>query len=84
VAGQKYPATQWPAIIDADTHEKHVVRAPAHLLSRIATCHKCGRGLQYRRHEQINRADSYGYWDDGGYSARTWLIHKTGVTVANE
>ena len=21
-----------------------------------------------------------GYWDDGDYSARTWLIHKTGVT----
>jgi site-specific DNA recombinase len=43
--GQKYPTTQWPAIIDTDTHErlvklfgdparrKHVVRAPAHLLS---------------------------------------------------
>ena len=54
--GKKYPATQWPAIIDVDTHErlvklfadparrKHVVRAPAHLLSGIATCPKCGRG----------------------------------------
>ena len=54
--GQKYPTTQWPAIIDTDTHErlvrmfadparrKHVVRAPAHLLSGIATCPKCGRG----------------------------------------
>ena len=70
--GKKYPTTQWPAILDADTHErlvrlfadparrKHVVRAPAHLLSRIATCPKCGNGLQYRRHGQINRADSYG------------------------
>jgi len=69
--GQKYPATQWPAIIDTDTHErlvrlfadparrKHVVRAPAHLLSGIATCPKCGRGLAYRRHSQANRADSY-------------------------
>jgi len=70
--GQKYPATQWPTIIDTNTHErlvklfadparrKHVVRAPAHLLSGIATCPKCGRGLHYRRHGQINRADSYG------------------------
>jgi hypothetical protein len=53
-----------------DTHErlvklfadlarrKHVVRAPAHLLSGIATCPKCGRGLHYRRHAQ-RRADSY-------------------------
>jgi hypothetical protein len=41
--GQKYPTTQWPAIIDTDTHERlvrlfaarrqQVVRAPAHLLS---------------------------------------------------
>ncbi len=37
-----------------------MVRAPAHLLSGIATCPKCGRGLHYRRHAQINRADSYG------------------------
>ena len=67
VAGQKYPTTQWPAIIDVDTHErlvrlfadparrKHVVRAPAHLLSGIATCPKCGRGLHYRRHAQQPR-----------------------------
>ena len=71
MAGPKYPATQWPAIIDTDTHErlvklfadparrKHVVRAPAHLLSGIATCPKCGRGLHYRRHAS-DRADSYG------------------------
>ena len=36
-----------------------MVRAPAHLLSGIATCPKCGRGLHYRRHAQ-KRADSYG------------------------
>jgi hypothetical protein len=69
--GKKYPTTQWQAIIDADTHErlvklfgdparrKHVVRAPAHLLSGIATCPKCGRGLHYRRHAS-DRTDSYG------------------------
>jgi hypothetical protein len=69
--GQKYPTTQWPAIIDTDTHErlvklfgdparrKHVVRAPAHLLSGIATCPKCGRGLHYRHHPS-DRADCYG------------------------
>jgi hypothetical protein len=69
--GKKYPAEGWPAIIDVDTHErlvklfadparrKHIVRASAHLLSKIATCPKCGRGLQYRRHAQ-KRADSYG------------------------
>ena len=60
--GRTYPAAGWPAIIDTDTHERlvrlfgdparrrHVVRAPAHLLSGIATCPKCGRGLHYRRH----------------------------------
>ena len=68
--GKKYPATQWPAIIDVDTHErlvklfadpsrrKHVVRAPAHLMSGIAKCPKCGSGLHYRRFAQ-RRADSY-------------------------
>jgi hypothetical protein len=68
--GKKYPTTQWPAIIDVDTHEplvklfadparrKHVVRAPAHLMSGIAVCPKCGNGLHYRRHAQ-QRADSY-------------------------
>ena len=60
--GRTYPAEGWQAILDVDTHErlvrlfadparrKHVVRAPAHLLSGIATCPKCGRGLHYRRH----------------------------------
>src|SRR5580704_18741268 len=54
--GKKYPATRWPAIIDVDTHErrvelfagasrrKQVVRGPAHLMSGIAKCPKCGRG----------------------------------------
>jgi len=68
---KKYQTTQWPAIIDVDTHErlvklfgdparrKHVVRAPAHLLSGITTCPKCGRGLHYRRHAS-DRADSCG------------------------
>jgi hypothetical protein len=72
--GQKYPG-QWPAIIGVDTHErlvrlfadparrKHVVRAPAHLLSGIGRCPKCGKGLHYRnwstRASKQGRADSY-------------------------
>ena len=68
--GTKYPA-EWPAIIDADTHErlvkmfgdparrKHVVRAQAHLLSGIAACPHCGRGLHYRNHRGNGRADQY-------------------------
>jgi site-specific DNA recombinase len=67
--GTKYPA-DWPAIIDVDTHErlvkmfadpgrrKHVVRAQAHLLSGIATCPHCGRGLHYRGRRD-GRADQY-------------------------
>ncbi len=68
--GRKYSA-QWPAIIDVDTHErlvkmfadparrKHAVRAPAHLLSGIAICPKCGRGLHYRNQRGNGRADQY-------------------------
>jgi len=72
--GQKYPA-QWPAILDADTHErlakmfadparrKHIVRSQAHLLSGIAVCSKCGRGLHYRNYEGKSswrkRSDAY-------------------------
>lgn len=68
--GKKYPA-EWPAIIDADTHErlvkmftdparrKYAVRAQAHLLSGIAACPHCGRGLHYRSHRGNGRADQY-------------------------
>jgi DNA invertase Pin-like site-specific DNA recombinase len=72
--GQKYPA-QWPAILDVDTHErlakmfadparrKHIVRSQAHLLSGIAVCPKCGRGLHYRNYEGKSswrkRSDAY-------------------------
>jgi len=68
--GKTYPA-EWPAIIDVDTHErlvrmfadpgrrKYVVRAQAHLLSGIAACPHCGRGLHYRGHRDNGRADQY-------------------------
>ena len=68
--GTKYPA-EWPAIIDADTHErlvkmfadparrKYVVRAQAHLLSGIAACPKCGRTMHYRNQAANGRADQY-------------------------
>jgi hypothetical protein len=72
--GEKYPA-QWPAILDVDTHErlakmfadparrKHIVRSQAHLLSVIAVCPKCGRGLHYRNYEGKSswrkRSDAY-------------------------
>ena len=54
--GKKYPA-QWPAIIDADTHERlarlladrprraQVTGKRRHLLSGVARCGKCGRPL---------------------------------------
>jgi hypothetical protein len=67
--GQKYPTTQWPAIIDVDTHERlvklltdpargaHVTRRNPHLLSGIARCPRCGRGLHHRNYK--NRTESY-------------------------
>ena len=54
--GKKYPA-QWPAIIDADTHERlakllsdrprraQVTGKKRHLLSGVLRCGKCGRPL---------------------------------------
>ena len=70
--GQKYPTTEWPAIIDPDTHEqlvrlfsdparrKNVVGRQSHLLSGLAPCPKCGHGLKYRRFSSYRaRADSY-------------------------
>ncbi len=67
--GQKYPTTQWPAVIDADTHERlvrlfsdparraHVSRRNPHLLSGIAVCPKCGKGLHHRNYK--SRSESY-------------------------
>ncbi len=58
--GVKYPA-QWPAIFDADTHErlvkllggrsrrKAVTGKKRHLLSGVARCGKCGRPLYLDR-----------------------------------
>jgi hypothetical protein len=40
------------------SRRKHVIRAPAHLMSGIAQCPKCDSGLYYRRFAQ-RRADSY-------------------------
>jgi hypothetical protein len=70
--GQKYPTTEWPAIIDTDTHEQlvklfsdparrqHVVGRKTHLLSGLAPCPKCGHGLKYRKFSTYrNRSDSY-------------------------
>jgi site-specific DNA recombinase len=66
--GQTYPA-QWPAIFDADTHERlvklfsdpsrraHVVGRKQHLLSGIARCGKCGRPLYNR--SATGRAAAY-------------------------
>ena len=45
----------WSGCSRDPARRKHVVRAPAHLLSGIATCPKCGRGLHYRRHAQRPR-----------------------------
>ncbi len=65
--GQKFPTTDWPAIIDVDTHEqlvklfsdparrKHVVGNQRHLLSGLAPCPKCGHGLKYRKFSTLPR-----------------------------
>ena len=66
--GQKFPTSDWPAIIDVDTHErlvklfsdparrKHVVGNQRHLLSGLAPCPKCGHGLKYRKFSTYGRA----------------------------
>jgi site-specific DNA recombinase len=68
--GRKYPTTQWPAIIDADTHERLVrvfsdparrvdaTRRQAHLLAGLPRCPKCGRKMYYRDYKG-RRSDSY-------------------------
>ena len=89
--GTKYPA-EWPAIIDADTHErlarmfadparrKYVVRAPAHLLSGIAACPKCGRTMHYRNQAANGRADQYacvaGPYGCGGTAIKAELLEE--------
>jgi site-specific DNA recombinase len=82
--GKKYPTTQWPGIIDVDAHErlvklfgdparrKHVVRASAHLLSGIATCSKCGRGVPV-----LTAADT-----SGTYSAKVGIRGRDCGTAA--
>ena len=68
--GVKYPTTDWPAILDTDTHErlvklfadrarrKHVGRRAAHLLSGFARCPKCTAGMHYRNWNG-RRSNSY-------------------------
>jgi hypothetical protein len=68
--GRKYPTTDWPAIVDVDTHEqlvklfsdparcRHVTGQKRHLPSGLAPCPKCGHGLKYRAFGS-HRADSY-------------------------
>jgi site-specific DNA recombinase len=58
--GQLYPAAGWPAIIDADTHERlvkhfadparrqHMVRTQQRLLGGIMRCPKCGHKMYYK------------------------------------
>lgn len=76
--GHKYPTAQWPAIIDADTHEqlvklfsdparrKHITGRKLHLLSGLAPCPKCGHGLKYRKYSSYrsDRADEYEHSTD--------------------
>ncbi|HEY1918582.1 MAG TPA: recombinase family protein [Streptosporangiaceae bacterium] len=69
--GVKYPAAGWPAILDADTHERlvklfsdparrtHVVGRKRHLLSGIARCGRCGHPLYIR--VQKAKANPAGY-----------------------
>jgi Recombinase zinc beta ribbon domain len=61
---------------------KHVVRAPAHLMSGIAVCPKCGSGLHYRRFAQ-KRADSYacvkGPAGCGGPAIKAELLEEYGA-----
>ena len=68
--GVKYPTTDWPAIFDADTHERlvklfadparrtHLGRRHAYLLSGFARCPKCGAGMHYRNWNG-RRSNSY-------------------------
>jgi len=70
--GKKYPAVGWPAIIDADTHErlvklfsdparrKHIVGRKHHLLSGVAVCGKCGHPLYIRIEKDKPQKRSYG------------------------
>jgi site-specific DNA recombinase len=67
--GEMYPATGWPAIIDADTHERlaklfadparrqHLVRRQQRLLGGIPRCHLCGHKNYYKPAK--GRNDSY-------------------------
>jgi site-specific DNA recombinase len=69
--GNLYPAADWPAIIDLDTHErlvklfsdpsrrKYAVGRKRHLLSGIAVCGKCGHPLYIGRDSTKPQGISY-------------------------
>ncbi len=83
--GSKYPA-QWPAIIDADTHERlakvlsdrprraQVTGRKRHLLSGVARCGKCGRPLYVDGHRY--RCASGPGGGCGGVSVRVDMIEE--------
>ncbi|HEY3957822.1 MAG TPA: recombinase family protein [Streptosporangiaceae bacterium] len=69
--GKMYPAANWPAIIDTDTHErlvklfsdparrKHVVGRKRHLLSGILVCDRCEHPLYIRAQKETARPFRY-------------------------
>jgi hypothetical protein len=80
--------TEWPAIIDTDTHEqlarlfsdlarrKHVVGRKYHLPSGLAPCLRCGHGLKYRMFPARRMPLDIGYSDHIPGSIRRAVISR--------